>query len=79
MDTRDNLREQAYKQSISTLTTNYESKIVDLRVELTLTSQRLQEVIAESEQKDAEIERLKDELAKTSQDEPTAEPLDSTD
>jgi hypothetical protein len=40
---RNELKVQALLEKISTLTTNYENQIADLRVEITLVGQQLQE------------------------------------
>lgn len=40
----ENLKIQALKESISNLVANYEEKVADLRVEITVLSQRLQQL-----------------------------------
>lgn len=48
MDRKD-LKIQALLEKISSLTTNYENQVAELRVDLTITSNELQEVKAELE------------------------------
>lgn len=57
MDRKD-LKLEHYKQKVAELSVQYEDRVADLRVEVTILSEQVQE-------KDAEIERLKNELAET--------------
>lgn len=52
----ENLKIQALKESISNLVANYEEKIADLRVEITVLSQRLQQAEQELQSRAEDIE-----------------------
>lgn len=51
----ENLKIQALKESISNLVANYEEKVADLRVEITVLSQRLQQFEQEAQQRAEEM------------------------
>lgn len=55
MNSNDSLKNQALVESISNLTANYENKIADLRVEITVLSQRLQQLEQEAQQRAEEM------------------------
>lgn len=57
---KENLKIQALKESISNLTSNYEEKIADLRVEVTILTQELNNVRTQLEQSLAKIEELRE-------------------
>jgi uncharacterized protein YeeX (DUF496 family) len=64
MDRKD-LKVQALLENISNLTTQYENKIADLRVELTETSQQLEEAyyrIQQLENESAEVPQTDEEV-----------------
>lgn len=52
----ENLKIQALRESISNLVANYEEKIADLRVEITVLSQRLQQAEQELQSRAEDIE-----------------------
>lgn len=68
---RNELKNQALLERVSELATQYENRVADLRVEVTLQSQ---ELVGKS----AEIERLKHELAELREAHETNVPDDSS-
>lgn len=65
MTSREQYKLLAYKERLSELTTDYEDKIADLRVELTLHVEALKERDAALEEARNEIKQLRDDLAGT--------------
>lgn len=52
----ENLKIQALKESISNLVANYEEKVADLRVEVTVLTQEKQQLQADNDRLAAQIE-----------------------
>lgn len=66
---KNELKVQALLERVSEITTTYENRVADLRVELTTVSQELQEVRVE-------VQRLNDELVKARDGEPDSQDAD---